>query len=194
MKSNKISLLLIGFLSGIINILILSILGIESDLGEIFYAWLAGLPYGIITGIYFKKAFSLNKKLFILWIASSALSYYAAFKAFLMTSAYYDLISINSFSFAGLFGSLVLILAFNFFIHKINLIQLLTTVSVGTIIPFLICSLFDINHIDYISINGQTSLYYLLCLNYIIWQTTITYLLGRKFLINENIAKTFALE
>jgi hypothetical protein len=175
MKINNISLLLVGFLSGLINA---SLCYSGSDLGFVIMSGGAGITYGVITGIYFINVLTLSKKdlSFFWWVIFSSLSYFLGVKVALNISDPLHL-QATDFALAGLCGVVILTTAFNFIIRKINIIQFGVVIIAGTTLPYLLSTLS--NYSSYMNDN-------LILIIYIVWQTLITFLLGTNYLNTQN--------
>ncbi len=126
-------LLIIGFivgaLSGGLNYLILFFRFFNGA----FLLFLAGIPYGIISCIYFyyidiknrQSGLSLTFKFWvkmIMWVFICTASYFLAVNvAINSTFNKYDFFKVFSFAFAGFIGAAILVFGFYFLIMKINI-------------------------------------------------------------------------
>lgn len=178
MKLYFLGLFGIGLLSGLLNVFLGNFIFI------VFY--LAGISYGIVTGMYFVTVIAVRKKYMrlLLWIVASTLSYIGAclvgesfghglgdgFSEIPLDIATHA----TSYALAGLVGAAVLAFAFHFIFNKLKIYQVITLLVTAALIPFLLALA-----VPYRSavVFGTINIFVAL---FIIWQTVITVLLGMR--------------
>jgi hypothetical protein len=198
MKNKYFLLIGVGVLSGVVNAILSLNLFPQStiDTRLLFSMFLGGIPYGIITGIYFITVAPLAKKYLRLfwWVIASTISYIAG--AWIT----YDLVLrwMNSgsyvagygkdqyggmFLFGGAVGAFILSVAFHFIFHKMKVWDHITVIVAGAVVAFLI----EITIPIFKSFGGF--LFYPML--YIGWQTIITTLLGLLLFTQSDFIKKY---
>src|SRR3989338_3402349 len=115
MKNSSGFLLGAGFLSGIISVAI-----------PVLLLLVVGIPYGIITGLYFDKAIqpTEGKYRLFLWIVASGISYFAGLLAVVRTSPQnlFPEPTYLNYALVGFVVATVLSIAFHFIFYKIHIL------------------------------------------------------------------------
>jgi hypothetical protein len=177
MEKNKIIIMgaSFGFLSGLINAGILSLL--PENLNALFLVYLAGIPYGLITGWYFSHTLPVNKKLFraILWTVISGVSYYSG----ALTSTWtHQNIGNQNFLAAGFVGAFILALGFYIIYSSIPVWSFISVLVTGALVAHLVSKMYTGSD----ELNYELNFYSFYSLLYIVWQCSITTLLTLGFL------------
>lgn len=131
MKNNVLVAGVVGVAAGAIDGALIQILGEEQSM--IILLWLAGIPFGILTGIYFALVSSVSYKFlrWLAWAAISGVAYYLAVQTALPIILEAESASMLGYGLAGLIGSAILTLSFHALFQKLSLKQHLLVVVTG---------------------------------------------------------------
>ncbi len=170
MKTEHALLIGAGILSGVATILVVKLTYANDDLSFLILLYGAGIPYGVVTGIYLTRLSSLKHKFArcILWIIASGASYVLAVQAILRLvpgDGYAPNLNPPAYALGGLVGAFVLTIAFHFIFQKLTVKRHLMIIATGALVAYVVTM---------IDPNGPNIIYVL----YALWQTVITTLLG----------------
>jgi len=172
MKKEHWLLIGVGLLSGVASICAVMSTDSSSDLRLYTVNYLTGIPYGLVTGIYFIRTPALPHRVarYTAWVIASGLSYAVAVWTTLNMDSYW-LFNGNPtplyFAGGGLIGALVLTIAFHCIFRKLSLARHLMVLVTGAVVAYAVMMTDP---------RGQYS--YTTYVLYLVWQTVITALLG----------------
>jgi hypothetical protein len=166
---------LVGVASGVLDAGLVMSGYVDVDSFMVVYA---GIPYGVVTAIYFLQALYVNHKFARAagWVVIAGAAYYLAVLAAAMGAGMVsNSQSVLPFAFAGFVGSLLLSLGFSAVFQKMKCAQVIVVVVTGTIVATGITALC-------VATNQLETETFFLPLLYISWQTAVTVALAASFL------------
>lgn len=175
-----LTLISIGLLSGIINAILISPF-FKGSISSIVSLYLAGIPYGIVTGIYYIRALPLTRKYLRLfaWVVVSGVSYFSGTILYMYAGHFQDI----GFVLGGLGGAIILTIAFHFIFRKMSVPRHVVIIVTAGIIPFILTMFIPEPFRLSSSYQDHTVIFFWML--YIVWQTIITTLLGSSALSQE---------
>lgn len=180
MKKEYLWPIAVGLLSGCIDALLTASNG---DFASHVTLSFAGIPFGLITGLYFVYVLPVNSKLARLlgWTVISGVSYYIAVQVSIAAFTS-EMQAPVAYAIGGVVGSLLLAYGFNSIFHHIKQTQQSVVVAVGGVVAFLVAISF--------SQDAQHGTGSFLAVLYIAWQVAVTAALAASFLRPPNVHTT----
>ena len=171
-KKQRLYFSIAGALSAITFPLIMIFGKIIGDQGNYFVSYLlfmAGIPYGITTGLYLKRTFNMRISKLLGWIIGTSVSYLCA-ALYVFSNGNEFLVPLLHSAIGGLIGASILIVAFRLFVAHVSVDTCMRVCAASMIIISvwnMLIGLFDIKFLVFL---------------FLFWQFVISYILARSLI------------